>query len=268
MKLWEGEDLSGQALWVRAEQGLGDEILFASMLDDLAAADAAVVWEADARLIPLLRRSQYGFRNWPRFVERGHVPEMVDFYCPAGNLGRYLRRSATDFPHHHNGYLRPSMQRKIDFWRSTPGTAAVGVSWRSSNAKVGDRKSIPLDQWVPIFSIPGTTFVDMQYGDTAAERAGRPIHHVDGLDLTNDIDGLAALIWACEAVVTVSNTVAHLAGALGVPVHVLVPSNIGRFWCWGHEGEKSLWYPTATIHRQVGSDWGPAIRGVVERLGA
>lgn len=260
-KLWEGEDLHDKVLWVTAEQGLGDEILFSSMIGDLMKR-CAVVWEADKRLHSLFRRSYPDVA----FVDRGsRVPDNADFHCPAGNLGRYLRASAADFPARQS-YLRARINDGHRHYRAF-GDHALGISWASGNPKVGQHKTIPLDQWSPILDIPGATFVDLQYGDTADERKGHPIHHVDGLDLTNDIDGVAALIWACEAVVTVSNTVAHLAGALGVPAYVMVPSGFGRFWYWGN-GESTPWYPTVRVIRYANGEGGAAIRGVAERLAA
>lgn len=268
MNVWQGEDLAGKSIYVTTEQGLGDEILFAGLLDDLLAREPSeVVWEADRRLLPVLRRS------FPTvvFVMRGPKPwAHADFQCMAGSLGRFLRRGLSDFPPQRPPYLKVDEAYAATLRAGIPGPGLpVGISWVSANKQVGKNKTIGLDQWEPVLGISRTniTFVDLQYGETAAERAGRDIHHVEGLDLTGDMDGLAALIWACEAVVTVSNTVAHLAGALGVPVHVLVPSNVGRFWYWGYQGERSIWYPSARVARQVGNDWGVAIRDVAGRLG-
>ena len=132
--------------------------------------------------------------------------------------------------------------------------------------------TVVLATLAPLFKIPGVRFVDLQYGDTAAERTelasslGVTLQHVPDLDLFDDLDGLAALVAACDAVVTVSNTTAHLAGALGVPVSVLVPSGNGRLWYWG-TGDRTGWYPSMRLYRQpAGGAWEPAVAAVAADL--
>jgi len=93
------------------------------------------------------------------------------------------------------------------------------------------------------------------------------IEHIPDLDLREDIDGVAALTAACDLVVTVSNTAAHIAGALGVPVWILVPAGIGKFWYWGHEGISTPWYPSGILLRQKNQhDWTPDLTAVAQRL--
>ena len=109
------------------------------------------------------------------------------------------------------------------------GRPVIGLSWISKAPVGGEQKSARLSDFAPLLRLPGCRFVDLQYGDTAAEREavardlGVRVERFADIDNTNDIDGLAALICACDAVVTVSNTTAHLAGALGRPTFVLVP---------------------------------------------
>jgi hypothetical protein len=153
-----------------------------------------------------------------------------------------------------------------------PGEKLIGMSWFSKNPRFGGTKSTTLFDWAPVFAIPGARFVDLQYGDTAADRqafkgkTGLDLIHVEGLDLTADIDGAAALTAACDLVVTVSNTTAHIAGALGPPLQVLVPEGMGKLWYWGNNSETTPWYPRARFYRQsVLGDWTP-IMGQVVRL--
>jgi ADP-heptose:LPS heptosyltransferase len=114
--------------------------------------------------------------------------------------------------------------------------------------------------------MPGCRFVDLQYGDTRADREqveralGIRVEHLDGIDNSNDIDGLAALMTACDVVVTVSNTAAHLAGALGRPTVVLVPFGNARIWYWFRDRPRSPWYPDVRLHRQAaGEPWAATI---------
>jgi ADP-heptose:LPS heptosyltransferase len=120
-------------------------------------------------------------------------------------------------------------------------------------------------------SLPGCRFVDLQYGDTLAERGavardlGLVIEHLDEVDTTNDLDALAALIGACDLIVTVSNVTAHLAGALGKPALVLLPFGRGRMWFWFKDRDDSPWYPSLRLYRQpCPGDWA----GVMQRIAA
>lgn len=121
----------------------------------------------------------------------------------------------------------------------------------------------------PLFGMDGVRFVDLQYGDTAAERGrvsdelGVELMHVDQVDNRGDLDGLAALIGVCDVVVTISNTTAHLAGALGKPTLLMLPFGYARHWYW-HEGrDDSPWYPSLRLYRQhAAGDWSAVFAGV------
>jgi len=92
---------------------------------------------------------------------------------------------------------------------------------------------------------------------------------LDDIDNMNDLDGLAALIAACDLVVTVSNTTAHLAGALGKPTWVFVPYLQGRIWYWFKDQSDSPWYPQLHIKRQErGQSWGDAIASAAGEISA
>ena len=105
-------------------------------------------------------------------------------------------------------------------------------------------------------------YIDLQYGETIQEKNriksqfGTDIISVDFIDKFNDIDGLAALVNACDFIITTSNVTAHIAGALGKKTFLLVPFNQGRIWYWHDSINKSLWYPSVSIYRQTkNGDW-------------
>lgn len=254
---WTGEALQGGKLLVWSEQGLGDEILFAGMANDLVARGVNTMWEADPRLVALLQRSFPAIE----FLPRGAALPAVAAQIPAGSLGSILRASADAFPKDRSGYLKVDEARRAQFRARLAlqgGQRAVGISWRSRNQVFGHHKSSTLREWANLLARPDAVFVDLQYGDTADERGamGRTLVHLDDLDLTTDIDGVAALIAACDEVVTVSNTTAHLAGALGIPTSVLVPYAGGKLWYWGHQISTPTWYPTVRLFRQErAGDW-------------
>lgn len=270
MPIWDGLSATASLL-VWAEHGPGDEIWQVSMAEDLARANN-VVWEVSPRLLALFQRSMPQIR----FVARQEPPAEDAVACtaqvPAASLGMLLRRTAESFPRHRRAFLRADPARAAALREQlnlAPGEKLVGVSWLSKNLTFGAKKSTRLADWAPVLATPGCRFVDLQYGDTAAERAcASGLIHLDGLDLFDDLDGLAALISLCDAVVTVSNTTAHLAGALGVPTCVLVDAGGGRLWCWGQAGDTTpVWYPAAAIvRRPTGAPWSAAIAAAAAKL--
>lgn len=273
---WNGENPKQGALLIWGEQGVGDEILYAGMIDDLVARDISIVWDVDARLRPLIAR------NYPsvRTITRATPPDpatretTISAQISTASLGQYLRRNSASFPIHRRAYLKADGNKTRDYRAKllkNGATRLIGVSWVSQNLDFGVHKSMPLAHWAPLWKNAGTDacFVDLQYGDTADERAAAPfeIAHVDGLDLFHDLDGLAALIAACDLVITVSNTTAHLAGALGIPAWVLLPKGNGRLWYWGADQTTSLWYPSVTLFRQqTPGNWKDVIARVSKRL--
>jgi tetratricopeptide (TPR) repeat protein len=266
---WNGRKLKGSLL-ILPEQGLGDQIFYSGMLNDCRARAESVVVCVDPRLVKLYRRS---FDDM-KIVAAGSLKPGMDFAAQAhmGSLGRYFRRSATDFRKVRVPYLHPapSRVRELRSGISGKGKLICGLSWASTAANVGGDKSLRLPDLEPVLRLPGVDFVDLQYGDTAAEQkafraaAGIGLKRPGGIDNTSDIDSLAALIGACDVVVTVSNTTAHLAAALGKPTFVMLPYSVGLLWYWHTEGEDSPWYPNARLFRQSTSgDW----NGVVRRVG-
>lgn len=262
---WRGGPVDGTLL-VWGEQGIGDQMLFAGMLENLLPMARRLVVAVDHRLVALLQRSLPG----ARIISYEDLPGLkgVDEQVAMGDLGIHLRRDWTDFPAGRQGYLKADAARAAMLRRRLGGGRQLlcGISWHSNNAAVGELKSLRLADLAGLIAIPGLRCVDLQYGDTAAERRalldtrGLGIEHADDIDNFNDIDGLAALIETCDIVVSVSNTTAHLAGALGKPALVMLPHALGRIWYW-HEGrDRSPWYPSCTLLRQpAAGDWAPVI---------
>jgi tetratricopeptide (TPR) repeat protein len=251
---WDGKPLRGRLL-VSGEQGLGEQIVFASMLPDLRAVVSSVTAEVERRLVPLFARSFPGAEVIALEDPLHHDP--ADAHIAMGSLGQHLRPNASAFPLRPEGYLQSDKARAADLRaRLSDGRLLVGLSWHSRNPNYEATKSVRLQDFTTLLRLPGCRFVDLQYGDTTPDRAaiehelGIKIDRLADIDNTNDLDGLAALICACDLVVTVSNTTAHLAGALGRETHVLVPFGRGRMWCWFTERSDSPWYPRARLWRQ------------------
>jgi ADP-heptose:LPS heptosyltransferase len=270
LPLWQGDALSGRRILVWGEQGIGDVVLLATMLPDLLAAGAAVTLEVDGRLVDLMRRSfpEIAVVGWDK------VPAGSAFDCQAniGRLGLFLRASADSFAGT-RAYMRPDPARIEAFKRRYaahgPGPT-IGIAWQSKSTS-HRRKSLALEDFAPLFqALPGATFVSLQYGDTRDEiasisqRCGVRIHRDDSFDNWADLDGLAAQIAALDHVVTVSNLNAHLAGAIGVPAHVLLTQN--ALWYWPHGKAATRWYASLKLVRTIGRTPADALAAIAAAL--
>ncbi len=274
---WEGEPLAGRNILVHAEQGLGDQIMFASCLPDIARLAGHCVVECAPKLEPILRRSFPAVTvvNTGQTAAGGEWLEKVpriDFQVAIGSLPRHFRKSLEEFPAH-DGYLQADPD-KITAWRrrlaGLPGARKVGVSWRGGmKSSRLSLRSVPLDQWLPVFGQNDVAFVSLQYTDCRAEIAhlehnhGIRIHHWQ--EAIDDYDETAALVCALELVISVQTAIVHLGGALGRPVWVMVPAVAE--WRYLSSGERVPWYPSARVWRQERpGDWQTVIRQISDQL--
>lgn len=276
---WQAGSIAGKSVLVYAEQGLGDEIMFASCIPDLQRQARHVVLECDPRLGPMFRRSFPGCavfarertetNAWTRSLE-----PQPDFHAPVGSLPRRFRRSLEDFPAH-TGYLRADAS-KVERWRTRLQSMGrgrkLGLSWRGGLVRTGRlRRSLDLGQLLGILSAEGTSFVSLQYGSVQDELASFERRHGVGIlhepEVIADYDETAALICALDGVVSVCTSLVHLTGALGRPVLVMAPYS--PEWRYGMSGAAMPWYPSARVLRQPRPDeWGPVLRQVQEALNA
>lgn len=255
---WVGDSSPGRRLLIWAEQGIGDQILHASMIRELADSGLRITLEADPRLVSLMQRSFAGARVVPRTQPAALDPANFDCQSPLTSLGRWLRPSFDAFPRH-SGYLKadPGLTEMFSARLRRAGSGmVVGVSWTSAERNIGSAKSAALAEWARILRVPGIRFVDLQYGDTTGarldlmQRHGLEITHFDDIDLFNDLEALAALCAACDLVITVSNVTAHMAGALGKPVWLIAPVAKGRIWYWFSGRDDNPWYPSMRVFSQ------------------
>ncbi|MGE0715858.1 MAG: hypothetical protein AB7P02_10470, partial [Alphaproteobacteria bacterium] len=266
---WDGGALPDETLLVWGEQGLGEEIWAAALLPEAAARVGALVLDCAPRLQALFARS---FPD-ATVVARSDPPDpacaAAGVQCPSVGLLRALpARLATHAPHlAADGAATAALRAR---YRALGPGPVVGLSWRSANRRVADAKSSDLLDWRPILDRPAV-FVDLQYGDTEQERAaaaavfGVTIHRDPTIDALGDLDLPAAQIAAMDAVVTVSNTTAHLAGGLGVPTAVLLARGRGQFWTW--MDARVPWYTGMTLCRQErAGEWAPPIAAAAAAL--
>jgi Flp pilus assembly protein TadD len=274
---WQGSALAGRSIFVYPEQGLGDEIMFASCIPDLVAQGARCTLECHPKLEKIFRRSFPGVEvlakdDWRRLPQS--APRSWDFKVAIGSLPRFVRRTPAGFPAH-AGYLRADPAR-VAHWKARlaelPGRLKVGVSWRGGLASTRRSvRSIPLASWLPVLALPEIDLVSLQYADAQGEidalrRGGhRAPHHWS--EALGDYDETAALVSALDLVVSVQTAVVHLAGALGEEVWALIP--VAPEWRYGAEGGTMPWYPAVKLLRQTGSDdWTAVIERVRNDLAA
>jgi tetratricopeptide (TPR) repeat protein len=253
----------GERVLVTTDQGPGEQIMFASLLSDLAKTRAELTVTCDERLVALFQRS------FPDLSIAGRDQPLTapaDYQISLGDTAKWLRPPCAAFPTH-DGYLKadPYMAEvlRAKYAARRPGNLLVGISWRTiQGAKVSAQKTVPLERWGPILSVPGVTFISLQYGECEEElraaeaQFGIPIVRDEAVNAMLDLDSLAAQIAAMDLVITTSNTTAHLAGALNVPTWVFVPSGYGGFWHWFLERNDSPWYPSVRLFRQSRrGDW-------------
>ena len=261
--------LGGQRILVVAEQGIGDMVMFASLFPDLLAAGAAVTCVCDPRLVRLFSASFPSIRFLDPAaggLRRSDVDKVVDF----GELARLFRSRREDFPG--RPYLTPgapARARWAERLGGRPTGLRVGLSWRGGARDVG-RRSVTLDQLAPILELPGCEFVSLQYGEVEAEvaaasaRLGKPIRVFPKADI-DDFEELAGLIGALDVVVSVQNSVVHLAGALGQDCLTMLPYN--PEWRYLGEGRSMPWYGSVTLHRQgAPGAWQPVLTAVTDAL--
>ena len=269
---WQGEPLGDKPLLVYGEQGVGDEVLYASMLPDLAMRVRTITLLCDPRLQHLFARSfpeievlQANFEALPALKERFTIA------TASGSLGRYFRRERSDFPNR-AGYLRADPER-VHRWRErlrTGNRRTIGLSWMGGVQHTGrHRRSLSLAQLHPVLSLPEVQWISLQHGDVAKEVAA--FTQETGIEMqifpgvTNDMDELAALIDALDLVVTVSNTTVHVAGAIGKSVLVMAP--FVPLWMYGLRGEHMPWYASARLFRQgYDGDWSQVVAAVRNRI--
>jgi Flp pilus assembly protein TadD len=286
--LWQGEPLAGKTLLVHGEQGLGDEIMFASIYGELIAQARQVIICCQPHLAPLFRASFPQARveaqlradadAWTR-LPAGWLADAppIDYQIPFASLGRLRRRALADFPAH-AGYLRTD-PAKVSAWamqlpvRRT-GELRVGLCWaanpaleESVAARRSRKKSLTLAQLEPLFEVPGVRFISLQTREAAAQIAASPPRVrerlIDASAGLNDFTDTAALIANLDLVLSVDTSVAHLAGALNRPVWIALPWQAD--WRWHHLGESTEWYPSARLFRQQAlNEWD----GTIARLRA
>lgn len=257
---WQGEHFDGLLLVV-PEQGVGEEILGSSFFPLLARHGQRAVIECDPRLAPVFSRSFPALRFLPRH------PDNAARLAADGTLVRRIKTlDLVQLLGEDEAFVQPERwlfpdagrvaEIRARYRRLWPGRRRVGLSW-SSVREINNRhwKSVPLESLLPVLQLPGIVALDLQYGSSEEERQ-IPVRHGlpplvrdPEIDPMQDLDGLLAQLFALDAVVTISNTTTHLAGAAGIHADVILPPAPPVYVYWCYDGERTPMYPSLHLWR-------------------
>lgn len=258
--LAEGRVCDRLLIW--SEQGIGDVVMFGALLDKASSLANQLLVQIDSRLIPVFKRSFPEIEFFTK--EDGVCDDKFDEHMPIGQLAQLYCQSLDSFKSIRPGYLRSDPARKALLKAKLPlnGKPSVGISWRSMNDKKGRDRSMSVTDLVGSLCFDGQdgfdlsrfNFIDLQYASTPTElkaveqTTGIEILKFADIDNHGDIDGLIALMDACDLIISIDNSTVHLSGALGKPTFVLLPFSAD--WRWGLSSSSSYWYPRVRLYRQ------------------
>jgi len=265
--LWLGaQSLRGKSILLHSEQGLGDTIQFARYIKLVADLGARTIVEVDRPLVTLIE----AVAGVGRIIERGAPLPPFDFQCPLLSLPLAFKTTPANLPHAPS-YLKASAV-KTAYWArklGPKGRPRIGVVWSGNPTHKNDRhRSIPLADFAHVFS-EHFDFFSLQKDTRPSDqdallRHPRLRHFGDSLESFLDSAALCDLM---DLVISVDTSLAHLAGALGKSVWILLPSNPD--WRWSLDGDRTPWYPSARLCRQQRpNDWAAVLRKVKADLSA
>ena len=237
-------DLGFEKILIWGEQGIGDQMIHGSMLEDFSKKFKKTYLSIDPKLVKLFSESFPNIMTYSLFDET--TTDFFDYHIPLGSIGQYTRHTYLDFFPLKN-YYKVSNDRSY----SQGKKLKCALSWKSIKGSKSDFKSTSLESLKSILEIRNIDFYSIQYSDSEKEikdlkdKYNLTIHTIKDLDLFNDIYGLMQFIRSCDFTITTSSTSAHLSGALNIPTYLLLPKAYGKFWYWDNNYEgKNVWYPS------------------------
>ena len=236
------------------EQGVGEEILFSSIYSDIIKYSNNVTIETDPRLIKIFERSF----NKKIFVEDGkfskNIMHLKEFQVIifAGSLCKKFRIEKSNFPK--IAYLLSNKKRDFIISQSSilnTKKLKIGLSWKSKVSIYGKLKSLKLHDFKKIFT-KDRQIINLQYGDVKSdirdiEEENCSIYSFDDINLFKDLDGCMSILKNIDVLVTVSNSTAHIAGAMGIRTILICPKKSSTYFYWSNEKGSTPWYPNITI---------------------
>jgi tetratricopeptide (TPR) repeat protein len=260
---WRGEEIKGARILLHAEQGFGDAIQFLRYVPMVAGRGAKVILEVH----PELRRLTESVSGVTQLLSRGQALPEFDWHCPLMSLpfafATDLETIPAKVPYLHTLLETPDWLRK-----EQTQNLKVGLVWAGSPKNRIDRKrSLSLSELCPLVGTKGISFFSLQRGPAVQEMESSPFCFAGSLPQSGDFAETAVAVTHLDLIITVDTSVAHLAGALGKPVWILLPKM--SEWRWLTDRDDSPWYPTARLFRQkVAGEWQTVIAQIVTELSA
>jgi tetratricopeptide (TPR) repeat protein len=275
---WDGSALAGRTLLVHAEQGFGDTFQFIRYLPLIQKDGGRVVFECQPGTKELLQRSQ----GFDQIVERPAANRTEggikhDLQIPLMSLARLFLHPAEQMPGQ-APYIHPDPER-IELWRqrmadasaaagASPSSLKVGLIWAGNPKHGNDRnRSMRLADLAPLAQVPGVTLFSLQKGPAEDQAQDAP----PGMTLIalgnalTDFADTAGVLANLDVLISVDTSSAHLAGAMGIPIWLMLP--FVPDWRWGCAGEQTPWYPSARLFRQPQlRDWANAVSRLTTEL--
>lgn len=239
--LWKDQSIEGKKILVWREQGLGDEVRYASLLPELQEKECSITFECTPKLIPVWQKS------FPWATIRPEGEELCiddpnyaefDYQIPVGSLGSVFRNSIADFDEKQRPWIarNQSAEREIRSQLAVdPDKLLIGVCWRSMNQIASrDKVFLNCEQLAAFKDLPSAQWLNVQYASTDEEietirKSGLALHHYDNLDQKDDLLGACNLLGACDLVISVGGSVGDLTGGVGTPMVYMTRENSEAF---------------------------------------
>lgn len=266
--LWRGEtEIAGKTIFVHAEQGLGDAIMFSRYVARLTALGARVVLGVPNKLRPLFQN----FLLDAEVVDEDRPPARFDYHIPMASLPLAFGDDAGSIPAP-VPYFKAEAAR-VERWRARLGEEGfkIGIAWQGARVSNDAGRSVALSAFSPVAAVPGVRLISLQKGEAAGQLAAAdfPVE-----TLGPDFDAgpaafldTAAVMQVCDLVISSDTSVPHLAGAMRRPVWIALRHS--PEWRWFLSRDDSPWYPSAVLFRQPRpGDWEAVFAAMAQRLAA
>jgi len=249
LPLWNGKSNTSRVL-IYLDQGVGDQIFYGQLLSAILSHKNSFTIISDKRLTDIYKKVLPVNFSFITAEQANPINDNFDCYCSGIDLGKLFIQSPDDL-------INLNKLTLVTRKPIAKSNCLTGISWFSKNSKFGREKSLDLDTLIQHLGPTRRHFVNLQYGNFTKELTKAMSKHnvsIDGIksDNLNNLDQLMETLASCNHVITISNTTAHLAGAMGVKTTLLLPSNHQcHSWYWSlvDNSNCSLWYPSVEVHQ-------------------
>ncbi len=267
---WDGEPFDGNLL-VYGEQGIGDQIMFGTLLPELIEVQKRIIIQVDQRLVNLFKRT---FPEIQVFGDKSSIDSsLYKEFISMGSLCKLFRNSTSDFLKNRthvfsdNKTLTKTIKKKMPHAK----LLKIGFSWHSFATRTSSERSLTEENVSKIISSNNHTFINLQYGNVqhSLEKINTlgkgKIYTIPSIDLTQDLDSVLSIIKNCDLIITIDNSLAHLSSCLGKPTWILLPYSAN--FRWFEKIVPALWYNNTSLIRQSHENsWDNVVNNITEAL--